>query len=99
MKISIDTEKIMNNIKNNFETMSSYVNKTIKKPGKEESKLELLETELEFVKLVLDWNKKRVNAGKSVFFPKKLSKNAYMILKAEIRKYKYAEEKGEKIDG
>lgn len=80
MKITIDTKEITNTIRGNVQTFRSKIENNIPTIEKEDA-YEKLQDELDYVKMVLEWNKRRISDGKNPFFPKKLSKTAQRILK------------------
>lgn len=88
MKLVIDTEEMKQNIQKNFEhfntKLSTMSNKS--KTKRENDTIEKLENELDYAKMMIDWNEKRIKEGKDVFVPSDISKSTQRIIQYGVDK-------------
>ena len=82
MKFVIDTEEMKQNIQKNFEHFNTKLNTMSKqsKNKRETDTIEKLENELDYAKMMIDWNEKRIKEGKGVFVPSDISKSTQRLI-------------------
>lgn len=82
MKLVIDTEEMKQNIQKNFEHFNTKLNTMSNKSKnkRENDTIEKLENELDYAKMMIDWNEKRIKEGKDVFVPSDISKSTQRLI-------------------
>lgn len=86
MKWTVDTNKIMTQVRGNFQKHNATINNKIRESREEKhlSQYDDLRDEIDYVKLILAWNKQRLDSGQRVYSPGKLSKVSEKMLKDGI---------------
>ena len=82
MKWTVDTNKIMTQVRDNFQRHNTTINNKIRESREEKhlTQYDDLRNEIDYVKLILAWNKERLDNGKEVYYPRKLSKVSQKML-------------------
>lgn len=93
MKFTFDTDVVKEQLTENLTIMKGMVEnavpESIKTKG-EMSEYERIQTELEYIKFLTDWNIGRAEEGKPIYVPKKLSRSAQRILNDAMNRLKEA---------